>query len=102
MCHSQRLNTSSINHYKNHRFPIEIISHAVWLHCHFCHSYRDVEELLFTQGVTVTKVTAEYTPNVNANNIGIIYRHCRTDGGPDLSGLQGVCVHGVEQPNPVR
>ena len=40
--------------YKNHRFPAEIISHAVWLYFRFCLSYRDVEELLFARGVTVT------------------------------------------------
>jgi transposase-like protein len=40
--------------YKNHRFPAEIISHAVWLYFRFCLSYRDVEELLFARGVTVS------------------------------------------------
>jgi putative transposase len=40
--------------YKNHRFPAEIISHAVWLYVRFCLSYRDVEELLFARGVVVT------------------------------------------------
>src|SRR5262245_55458843 len=40
--------------YKNHRFPVEIISHAVWLYFRFCLSYRDVEELLFERGVVVT------------------------------------------------
>jgi putative transposase len=43
--------------YKNHRFPAEIISHAVWLYFRFCLSYRDVEELLFARGVTVTYET---------------------------------------------
>jgi putative transposase len=42
------------NPYKNHRFPAEIISHAIWLYFRFCLSYRDVEELLFARGVTVT------------------------------------------------
>jgi putative transposase len=42
------------NHYKNHRFPAEIISHAVWLYFRFCPSFRDVEELLFERGVVVT------------------------------------------------
>ena len=37
--------------YKNHRFPVEIISHAVWLYFRFCLSFRDVEELLFERGV---------------------------------------------------
>jgi len=40
--------------YKNHRFPVEIISHAVWLYFRFCLSYRDVEELLFARGVIVS------------------------------------------------
>jgi putative transposase len=42
------------NWYKRHRFPAEIISHAVWLYCRFCLSYRDVEELLLARGVIVT------------------------------------------------
>ena len=40
--------------YKNYRFPVEIISHAVWLYFRFCLSFRDVEELLLERGVTVT------------------------------------------------
>src|ERR671915_1745414 len=40
--------------YKNHRFPVEIISHAVWLYFRFCLSFRDVEELLCERGITVT------------------------------------------------
>jgi putative transposase len=42
------------NRYKNHRFPPDIISHAVWLYFRFCLSYRDVEELLFARGIIVT------------------------------------------------
>jgi putative transposase len=49
------MNTATpANRYKNHRFPAEIISHAVWLYFRFCLSYRDVEELLFERGVIVT------------------------------------------------
>jgi len=48
------MNTPAANRYKNHRFPVEIISHAVWLSCRFCLSYRDVEELLFARGLLVT------------------------------------------------
>ena len=40
--------------YKNHRFPVEIVSHAVWLYFRFCLSFRDVEELLAECGVTVS------------------------------------------------
>src|SRR5215216_7691514 len=45
---------SATTKYKNHRFPIEIISHAVWLYFRFCLSFRDVEELLFERGIVVT------------------------------------------------
>jgi putative transposase len=45
---------ASTNPYKHHRFPGEIISHAVWLYYRFCLSHRDVEELLFVRGVIVS------------------------------------------------
>jgi putative transposase len=44
----------TLERYKHHRFPAEIISQGVWLYYRFCLSYRDVEELLFARGVTVT------------------------------------------------
>ena len=40
--------------YKNYRFPVEIISHAVWLYFRFCLSFRDVEEILSERGIKVT------------------------------------------------
>jgi len=40
--------------YKRHRFPGEIINHAVWLYHRFLLSYRDVEELLAQRGITVS------------------------------------------------
>ncbi len=43
--------------YKRHRFPPEIIGHAVWLYFRFALSYRDVEELLAERGVLVTYET---------------------------------------------
>jgi len=33
-----------------HRFPAEIISHAVWLYHTFCLSFRDVELMLAERG----------------------------------------------------
>jgi putative transposase len=48
------MSTLSPNRDKNHRFPTEIISHAVWLYFRFCLSYRDVEELLFARGIIVS------------------------------------------------
>ena len=52
--------------YKRHRFPGEIISHAVWLYYHFLLSDRDVEELLAERGIAVRYET--------------IRRWCRTFG----------------------
>ena len=49
--------TSAPPSYKRHRFPPEIIAHAVWLYFRFALSYRDVEELLAERGVTVTYET---------------------------------------------
>jgi len=43
--------------YKGHRFPQEIISHAVWLYYRFSLSYRDVEDLLAERGIVVTYET---------------------------------------------
>jgi putative transposase len=40
--------------YKYHRFPGEVISHAVWLYFRFPLSHRDVEELLLARGVIVS------------------------------------------------
>jgi putative transposase len=48
------MNTPAIKRYTHHRFPVEVISHAVWLYFRFCLSYRDVEELLFACVVTVS------------------------------------------------
>jgi len=43
--------------YRGYRYPIEVISHAVWLYFRFHLSLRDVEELLAERGVTVTYET---------------------------------------------
>ena len=40
--------------YCGHRFPREIISHAVWLYHRFCLSFRDVEDLLAKRGIDVS------------------------------------------------
>ncbi len=40
--------------YPGHRFPAEIISHAVWLYHVFSLSLRDVELILAERGIAVT------------------------------------------------
>ena len=37
--------------FKRHRFPLEIIRHAVWLYARFTLSYRDIEDLLAERGL---------------------------------------------------
>ena len=60
--------------YKRHRFPGELISHAVWLYYRFLLSYRDVEELLAERGVAVSYET--------------IRRWCRKFGQPFADGVR--------------
>ena len=60
--------------YKRHRFPGELISHAVWLYYRFLLSYRDVEELLAERGIAVSYET--------------IRRWCRKFGQQFADGLQ--------------
>ena len=43
--------------YKGHRYPVEIISHCVWLYHRFPLSFREVEELLLERGVFVSHET---------------------------------------------
>ena len=46
--------TPDLATYPGHRFPAEIISHAVWLYHVFSLSLRDVELILAERGVTVS------------------------------------------------
>lgn len=41
-------------HFRRHRFPAEIIAHAIWLYYRFPLSLRDVEDLLAERGISVT------------------------------------------------
>ncbi|MEE1766989.1 IS6 family transposase [Streptomyces sp. JV185] len=43
--------------YKGHRYPVEIISHCVWLYFRFPLSFREVEELMLERGVIVSHET---------------------------------------------
>jgi putative transposase len=43
--------------YKRHRFPSEIITHAVWLYFRFPLSLRLVEEMLLERGIVVSYET---------------------------------------------
>ncbi len=43
--------------FKRHRFPAEVIRHAVWLYFRFTLSLRDVEEMMAQRGVDVSYET---------------------------------------------
>jgi putative transposase len=67
--------------YKRHRFPGEIISHAVWLYFRFLLSYRDAEDLLAERGVAVRYET--------------IRRWCRRFGQQFADGMLGDVAHAL-------
>ena len=50
--------------YRRHRFPGEIISHAVWLYHVFSLSLRDIELILAERGVVVTHESIRLVPQV--------------------------------------
>ncbi len=43
--------------FKRHRFPSEVICHAIWLYARFTLSYRDVEDLLAQRGLDISYET---------------------------------------------
>src|SRR5215510_9770470 len=43
--------------YRRHRFPPELIQHAIWLYLRFTLSYRDVAELLAERGLDLSYET---------------------------------------------
>jgi putative transposase len=59
--------------YRRHRFPAEVIAHAVWLYFRFPLSLRMVEDMLVARGITVSHQTvrlwAEKFGRHFANNI---------------------------------
>jgi putative transposase len=58
--------------FKRHRFPPEIIRHAIWLYARFTLSFRDVEEFLAERGIdasyeTVRRWFLKFGPSIAAN-----------------------------------
>jgi putative transposase len=43
--------------YKGFRYPVEVISHCVWLYHRFPLSFREVEEMMMERGVVVSHET---------------------------------------------
>ena len=48
------MDTFTAPSYGGYRFPVEIISHCVWLYFRFCLSFRDVQEMMLERGVVVS------------------------------------------------
>ncbi|XYQ57206.1 IS6 family transposase [Pectobacterium carotovorum] len=58
--------------FKYHRFPPQIVSHAVWLYLRFNLSFREVEEMLLELGIDVSYETVhrwvkKFGPNITRN-----------------------------------
>lgn len=64
--------------YKRHRFPAEIIAHAVWLYFRFPLSLRLVEEMLLERGIAVSYETVRRW----ALKFGPAYARCLRRKGP--------------------
>jgi len=65
------MNTPNIS-YKRHRFPTQIIAHAVWLYFRFNLSLREVEEMLLERGIdvsyeTIRRWTVKFGPQIARN-----------------------------------
>ena len=55
-----RLTSPAFPSYAGHRFPAEIIGHAVWLYVRFPLSLRRVEEMLAARGIVVSHETVRH------------------------------------------
>jgi len=58
--------------FKRHRFPPQIVAHAVWLYLRFNLSLREVEEMLLERGhdvsyETVRRWIAKFGPQIARN-----------------------------------
>ena len=71
--------------FKRHRFPPDIIRHAIWLYARFTLSFRDAEEMLAERGVEPSKLrfsavyltTPPGRPRTSLWNLGLPRRHGR-------------------------
>ena len=78
------MNTIPAAPYKGHRFPQEIMSHAVWLYFRFSLSYRDVEELQCVVSSRLAMLNAPCLPSARSASTfareGIGYEPMSTGG----------------------
>ena len=70
--------------YLRHRFPADIISHAVWLYHRYGLSFRDVEDLLAESGILVSYETIRMACLFGTAQLRWYFRnrlHVRVSGG---------------------
>ncbi len=68
--------------FKRHRFPPDVIRHAVWLYFRFTLSFRDVEELLAQRGISVSYETVRCWTIKFGPQIAAKLRHRRAAPSP--------------------
>jgi hypothetical protein len=68
--------------YAGHRFPAEVISHAVWLYFRFPLSLRMVEEMLAARGIIISHESVRQWA-----------RKCRSGGQNNAHLLQSFCLY---------
>src|SRR5438046_8260332 len=76
--------------YPRHRFPAEIISHAVWLYHVFSLSLRDVELILAERGVVVTHESIRHWSRKFGADFARRLRRRRPKPGDNLAPRRGV------------
>lgn len=67
--------------YRRHRFPAEIISHCVWLYFRFALSFRDIEEIMYERGLTVSYETIREWSLKFGNTFAKKLKHSRARPG---------------------
>ncbi len=73
--------------YAGHRFPAEVISHAVWLYFRFPLSLRMVEEMLAARGIVVSHETVrQWALGAVAKAVGNRVQRLRRDDGTASGG----------------
>lgn len=91
MCATRRMREHARTRtYKRHRFPPEVISHAVWLYFRFALRYRDVEELLAERGVVPTDETVREWCRTCGQQYANTLRHVSPAPGRYVASRRGV------------
>jgi len=98
VCDTQGMKEQArIPSYKRHRFPPEIIAHAVWRYFRFALSYRDVEELLAERGVIVTYETVrQWSRKFGQTYANALHRQRPRPGDTWHLDAVFIGVHGVQ------